>query len=432
MVTAKGSQKLREAIAQLKTLLAQAEVPEARLQAWFEEHPIVFEVLGFRRWVPRPRFPVGENRFLEPDFLVEDFNGVWSVFELKRHNAAVLKNAERRTDFRAEFSTYIQQCREYAIYFADGSNRRIAKEQYNICMQREVPSVIVASTDDMTDYSIARELLVDRGNRVELRTYSEILRTLLRQLDWTSIDTAGRPGISITALGVFPIDSREQFLFDAGKQKDRSRCSIGLQGAKFFFTLVDAEGREQRWDVERPVVVEYANATPLELLEIEVGVSPGSLYVAAHHNRRCIMQQQLPATRVVFDDLAGGMAFGTDVTGKKQANFAMVEAIAYMRTLAPSERIQIYEHVDEVYRYYLSPLAIHRPPMLVFAGHKWMTTPGHPLSAEPPKHTPDTSGPWGWWMSSIVTLDDGKPAPRDPRLGVQTIPLPGMSAQSPP
>jgi hypothetical protein len=428
MTTGDGTQKLRDALAQLKALLAQVDVPEARFQQWFEQHPIVFEALGFRQWIPQPRFPLGDGRFLEPDFLVEDFNAVWSVFELKRHEATVLKNPDRRTDFRSDFSTYVQQCREYAIHFADSANRRFASDQYKINIQREVPSIIVASTDDLTDHAVARDLLIDRGNRVELRTYSEILRTLLRQLDWTSIDVARRPGIAMGVLGVFPVGSSEQVLFDFGKQRSRSRASIGLQGTKFFLSLVDADGHLQRWEVERPVVPDFANATPLELLELEVGVSAGSLYVSAHHNRRCLVQQHLPATRIALDDLAGGMAIGTDVTGKKPCNFSLVESFAYMRTLAPSERLQIYDHLDEVYHHYLSPLAVERPGRAVFRGSKWMTTAGHPLSNEPAKPTPDTTGPWGWWTSSAMVLDDGKPPPPDRRLGAQRILLPGMKS----
>ncbi len=427
MSTLDGSGKLRDAVSVLKQLLAQTPpILEVQFQDWFEMHPVVFEALGFRRSIPRPRFPLDAERFLEPDFLVEDFNGVWSVFELKRHDLEVLKNPDRRTDLRSEFSTYVQQCREYAMYFADANNRHQVEQLYGIRVQREVPSIIIASTDTLTDHSIARDLLVDRGNRVELRTYSEIMRTLLRQLDWTSTDTARKPGICIGVLGVFPENGQEQVIFDIGQLRDQSRVSIGLQGTNIVLSLVDIDGFQRRWEIPRPLIVEFENSTPLELIEVELGVSPTSLFVAVHHNRRCIMQQQLPPMSVSARDLAGGMAIGTDVTGRIAADFEMVEAFAYTRTLAPSERLQIYEHLDEVYRYYLSPLAIHRPPRVSFRGSKGLTTAGHPLSNEAAKDPSDPSGPWGWWTSTDVIVGDGIRVPPDSRLGSCKILLPGM------
>jgi hypothetical protein len=63
------------------------------------------------------------------------------------------------------------------------------------------------------------------------------------------------------------------------------------------------------------------------------------------------------------------VAIGTDVTDTKPCSFSLVESFAYIRTLAPSERLQIYDHLDEVYHHYLSPLAVERPPSLRSVWH---------------------------------------------------------------
>jgi len=130
--------------------------------------------------------------------------GIWRIFELKRCNTDVLKKQSRHKDFRAEFSTYRRQCREYARLFYDKSITEQFELRYNASIQKEVPSIIVASTSDSKDMLAAHDLLHDDGNQTTLMTYSEVLRTLERQLEWTASDSVGRKGIYACLFGIFP------------------------------------------------------------------------------------------------------------------------------------------------------------------------------------------------------------------------------------
>jgi hypothetical protein len=78
--------ELTALFASLDALLREA-VEEDEFQVWFESNPAVFEILRFKRSISKPRLMLGDGKYLEPDFLVQDHVGVWSVFELKpRHH----------------------------------------------------------------------------------------------------------------------------------------------------------------------------------------------------------------------------------------------------------------------------------------------------------------------------------------------------------
>jgi len=424
MTTREPTHDLMNAISTLKRLLATPRCAEEQFQSWFEENPIVFQTLGYRKWLPQPRLPTDGGGRFEPDFLVEDHTGVWSVFEIKRHDTPVLKNPHRRTDFRADFSTYIQQCREYAEYFRESKGRTHAFEAYGIHVQKDVPSLIVAAVDDVVDFSVARSLLVDRSGTVQLTTYSEVLRSLERQLNFLAADTLGHRGLTVVLLGDLPLDRPEQVLIDFGSDRSRSRCSLGLSGKRVFCSMRDENGETRRWDIDRPLVLELANGPSLSLLEMQVGISASALHVSVHFNRRCIMRLKTSAIPMDVEKLVGGFAVGTNVTGLVPSHFEAVELIIYARTMSPTEQLQIYAHLDEVYRYYLSPLAIRRPHAIGFRGNHWLFTPGHPLSKAPTVPLSDPPSRWGWYSSRHVTLADGSPGQVDDLLGTTTIPLP--------
>jgi len=417
--------------ASLDALLREA-VEEDDFQAWFESNPAVFEILGFKRSIIKPRLMLGDGKYLEPDFLVQDHVGVWSVFELKRPDTIILKNPDRRTDFRAEFSTYIQQCREYANFFVQSTGRRQIQNDYSIDVQMYVPSIIVACVDDgETDRDTLRELLVDRGNKVTVQTYTEILDSIGREIDRHTADRANLPGIAVSLLGMFPAKPSvtDQVILDYGIDEFRNRLTIRLADGTFVIVLVDSEGKAHRSEIRRPMVVEFANANELTLLEVEFGVGAEGSYLGLFVNRRCLLAKFTERIHVNPGTLSESV-LGSDMHGRTPAHFAIIELVTYARTLSWRERLQLHAHFQEVYAYYLSPLAIHSPITLLFSGNKFMATPAHPLtpggtSASKPKVNPGGLTSW-YVVSGGVTPSDGSPAPVDPRLGAQTTPVPGQ------
>jgi hypothetical protein len=274
---------------------------------------------------------------------------------------------------------------------------------------------------------------VDRGNKVTVQTYSSVLDAIGRQLDLLEGETANLRGMTVAMFASFPASPtvREQVLVDFGTSHSSDRFSVALSDGAFAFTLRDSHGAAHTLSVQRPLVVPFANGLELTLLEVEFGVNAFGFYFAGFLNRQCVVRYSAGAIPLDLEALNHSV-LGSDFKGSTDADFQIIEMFIYKRTLSWRERLVVYHHLDELYSYYLSPLAIYPPNSLTIRGHKFMSSPGHPTcpGASPDVARPvtlDDRGPVGWWLASAgVKLSDGSSPPRDVRLGVQTIPLPGM------
>lgn len=418
----------------LQSLLKEAAtraVDENAFQRWFEAHPVVFEVLGYQRWIPKPRLMLGDGKALEPDFLVQDFAGVWTIFEIKRADTVVLKNPDRRTDFRSEYSTYVEQCCEYSDFFLDAANRAQVKQSYQIDIQQRVPAVLVASVDANTDCSVVREKLVGRGNRVTAQTYTAVAETVGRELDRTTSESL--PGLSVCMLLALPESNKRQVFLDFGLALNKNRLTIGLDNGYFIFTLHDADGQKQTERVRRPVIVDFANASGLTMVEVEVGARGDRLHFSAFINRRSVVSKEIVGSTIQSSELLEQSVLGSDLTETVHANFGITDLVIYPRTLTWRERAQLRQHLHERYRYYLSPLARGAPTMIAFIGLKYFTSKNSP---DRPLRDPANRGPWARYnTSSLIKDSSGRLLDTaDPMLGEPTVTLPGdtLSAQLPP
>lgn len=342
--------------------------------------------------------------------IVEDFNEIWRIFELKRCNTPVLKNLRRRNDFRSEFSTYLRQCREYARLFYDQSIVLQFEQKYNARVQREVPSIIVASTSESADTIVAHDLLADGGNHITLMTYTEVLNTLYRQLEWTASDSTGRKGIYACLFGIFPVSLQKQVILNFGKSLEKNRCSIGFQGRDITVDIIDSNGQIHSFRSEKPRTIRPDMNHNLELIEIEIGFSSRSSFVSISHNNRLLRLEHSSPIRLNHDALLGGMAMGTNSTGDLPANFSIVEIILYNKILSPVEKISISEHFSQTYKYYLSPMFDILPSRIEFVGKKFMTTAGHPLSTEVSPESEDSTSStgrrlWAWYQAGNENTD---------------------------
>lgn len=91
-------QQLELAISELNRLLADLSNREDKFQKWFEDHPVIFQTLGYQRVISQPNLQVLTKTFI-PDFLVQRVDGLWEIFELKRPDTDVLRDMERRQVF---------------------------------------------------------------------------------------------------------------------------------------------------------------------------------------------------------------------------------------------------------------------------------------------------------------------------------------------
>jgi len=74
------TESLRIAIIELKGLIKELDAEEEKFQSWFERNPVAFSALGFNRWIPHPSIDCETGEKFIPDFIVEDFYGIWRIF----------------------------------------------------------------------------------------------------------------------------------------------------------------------------------------------------------------------------------------------------------------------------------------------------------------------------------------------------------------
>src|SRR5689334_22718770 len=142
MEPSKSKSELAQSIICLDKLLQKREKDEAKYQQFFEENPIVFRALGYRRALPFTKrsgrsLPRDEYSQLkpEPDFLVEKENNLFEIFEIKTPIAKelIVDSNKYRERFTSEITSYISQTVTYENYFTrNPMNREKVKELFGI------------------------------------------------------------------------------------------------------------------------------------------------------------------------------------------------------------------------------------------------------------------------------------------------------------
>lgn len=184
---------IEEAIGILDSLLTAQSASEADFQAFFEAHPIVFQVLGFQRQVAHPTIKTANGAMYIPDFIARRPNGSWEIIELKTASAELLRDRDRRESFYASFESYLSQCHEYSEALDDVSTRSEFEKQYGIdLIQKRPSSIIVAGSSESLDVSRLLRLCSRRSPPVSVYTYDDIRSALVayRTFNFGKYDTA--------------------------------------------------------------------------------------------------------------------------------------------------------------------------------------------------------------------------------------------------
>lgn len=238
--------RIEAAIAQLILLLGRTDEPESAFQDWFEDHPDVFRALGYVQAYPTPTLPRQDEYDLEPDFLCRRPNGLWEVVELKLPTQAIVRSPQRRPQFYAPVEQYLSQCREYARYFREASNRAVVRERYGIDVQDEVPSLLVIGVGQQEHRRLINSLLSDRGYRVDVLPYDEIVETLELARTQFAPHAEGERGFSIQSIiALDKVLGGPNVVVDVATELDRNRLTVFVdESDRLVVRLRDREGVE--------------------------------------------------------------------------------------------------------------------------------------------------------------------------------------------
>lgn len=365
-----------------ESLLALVEAPnqkEEHYQKWFENNRMIFSVLGFSEEIPHPCSINIEGEEYIPDFLARDCSGSWFVFELKRPDIKVHKQRNRRRTFYRDFESYISQCNEYSLFFEETDNRNFMKTKYGITVQRQVHSILVASRDDSLDkHWVHDEIVRNRNSRITLLTFDDILSSIENQIRLQESPLLHLQGVSGAVLFSHfdPITTpQDQYLLDFGSDP-MNKVSVGFN-ANSVFVYITIKGKCV--STRRPFLFVLGNKP--NLLYFRVGLSDSCTHISLSMNGTESIDRVFDPMHIKTESIHN-IVCGSDVMMKTPASSIMYEVIVYACILDHKEKEQLLSYFNQRYQYYLSPLAIHPLPGILFDGLKSLYTPGHPFSTD--------------------------------------------------
>ncbi len=369
--------QLEAAITALHTLLGDEDASEERCQDWFEQHPVVFEVLGCAEWLVKPPLCEGGRPLYVPDFMIQRVGGLWEVFEIKTPATAVLRHSQRRRTFYSIFNTYLAQCHEYSAYFDDSSHRVEFETQHGRAVQSRPESILVAGRARGLDRAKIHEMLAVTVPRVQLVTYDDVLTSLEQHRTrlygaWEGID-----GIAIQMVLIpRPVASGLNFVLDVGLEQSRNRVSLYFdERGDLIFHVRDANSREMKARVRRSAGALAYNRLVYVAMELALGAAQSLQTIEVGGVYRAEVKED-PLRLDLPEPLPYVM--GSDLTGTRESAMEMVEIVVRRLTLSFADKMNMRWYVYNKYRtFWDNPAAL--PTRLVFSGHQIRYSHGHPL-----------------------------------------------------
>lgn len=241
--------KLEQAILVLENLLEVQEGVESAYQKFFEDYPIVFEVLGYRRAIPVTKgseFTLPRDKYTnlkpEPDFLVERHDGLWEIFEIKTpiDDKLLIDSNSYRKRLKAVIQSYISQIEEYADYFKNPSNRQSIEEKLKVIIQEDVPIQLIIGKRDKTDLHELHRILMRSSKKPNIIFY-DVLAGQLNSKHKNFYGFSEKTGITaIFYIRLLPPEKQEYCVFEIRSKSGKSGLNLLLfPPDRLSFNLID-------------------------------------------------------------------------------------------------------------------------------------------------------------------------------------------------
>ncbi len=335
-------EEIEKAIVELSYYLNNDIKDENTYQKWFETHPIVFQSLGYKDFIPHPVLNLGNDEKYIPDFLVQRIDGIWEIFELKTPNVKILKDKERRIDFYSNINEYHAQCVEYCDFFLEKCNRERFKSDYKIEIQNRLNGILVVGLDNGIDKFKIHELTYKRG-QVKILTYSDILNFLeFERVENHSIHE-NLNGFSFHMVMKLLKIPEKNYLLDVGSI-ERNRISLFIDETDSLkLRIIDKYGEINTIRLQKGVHFEYDEKI---YLNFEIGFYPQFTAIVFEINGKIAKDLRYDSIEIEVAESPNGekdinMSIGADLNESNYGAFQMARHIVYNRTLSFHEKIQI-------------------------------------------------------------------------------------------
>lgn len=357
--------RLEIAIESLKLLLSR-ESAEKDFQTWFSQHPVAFEVLGYKRTIEHPSLFYEGKRFI-PDFMALTIGEEWEVIELKTADEVFIKNVERRTSFYSEVETYLSQCREYSESFRDTASRSGFNETYGAnCSKTPAVKLIVGRSVGL-DKNLVNELLSGRIPRVSILTYDDVFNHLQTRLYALRgyVDNPSGIYVALLAMQLSTDLFEDRYILDICKRNGKSRVQIYTH-AKFIVMLTsDAHGV-----VASRMMSHVADLSMLNAFEIVIIPEKDETSIALQLNGELILETVVRSTDFDFKGELN-FVFGSNQQGSALSSMRTGGIIIIQGMPSAEER--------HILRQYLETMQDEsgRRYMHEYVGHKFLHNQGH-------------------------------------------------------
>jgi hypothetical protein len=217
---------------------------EQDLQDWFERNPIVFDVLGYKRTITHPRLMYEEEEYIF-DFMAQNILDLWEIIEIKKADANILKDTERRHAFFSTTEKNLSQCREYNELFRDSACRKKFNTDYKTNCHKTPDITMIVGRNDGYDKLLTHELLNGRSPKIKLITYddiSNILNSFVENAFGQTQEEVSGLFITCTAT-LLPSNTDEaKHIFDINTRNTNNRVQLFIYEERIHVIATDSNG----------------------------------------------------------------------------------------------------------------------------------------------------------------------------------------------
>lgn len=345
-------ENLWDAIYDLYCLLADQTNEERSYQRLFEQHPVIFSVLGldavasFEKSSPNKiPFDLDRNFQPEPDFIGAEIpSGNVVIVELKTPFVGDITTARQdgnRAKFKALAESYISQTTEYVESIRQRSEaREIVKNVLGINKVADYRAVIVYGLNAENDANLVSTLAAQRKIPTEVIFYDELLDRMVHAYSLARRDAFSRPGwCFVSHVHFAPKQIHEKaFLAEYGVAS-ADRVSVYLENNEIVFECCDSQGKLHRLQSTftelgpHYVRFEFSNDSNGAYMSLNVNNSEAELRLG-----KGILQ--------LFPDTEQ-FTLGADSSGNRGAHFFMLEHYLVSRTMDMAEKLGSFHYFQK-------------------------------------------------------------------------------------
>lgn len=344
---------LAVALYNLQILLDDDIKKESTYQNFFEQHPIVFEVLGYSSHISMAsgvKLKTDSETHLtpKPDFVVKNDRGLYEIFELKTpvEESLVVDADGYRSRFTALVSSYISQTITYDRYFTrNPENRKYLKENYGIDLQEDLDIKIIIGRNANIDKALVHSKCRELTWKVDIITYDDILDKLQKEYQANYGIHENLKGFSFHFIIRIHTHSSRGYILDIGSiDKDRFSFYIDERN-NFNLSVLDSIGRNHALIIENSesqFIDEWA------YISCELGNSNDEFVMNVSLNGQ-EKQKIVKDKPVKIDYEIANIFVGSSIEKSSFGIFDLPETITYGHTLTYKEKFDVINIIVNKY-----------------------------------------------------------------------------------